>query len=260
MVLHVDILTLFPEMFPGVLDQSILGRARKAGLVQVELTNIRDHSTDRHRKVDDRPYGGGPGMVLRPEPVFAAVEAVLERARAPEAETRKIVLSPQGRRLDQKGLRDLAAARWLVLLCGHYEGFDERILEGTGFEELSIGDYVLSGGELPAMVVLDGVVRLLPGALGHPRSAEEDSFETNVLDHPQYTRPAEYRGMQVPEVLVSGNHEKIAEWRREEALRRTTLRRADLLGCARGASNENTAERSVSDGQESYSALDPSWP
>lgn len=232
MVLSFDVLTIFPGMFAGVLGESIVSRALASGLAAVELTNIRDFAHDRHRSVDDRPYGGGPGMVFKPEPVFAAVESVTSRARAAPEATRKIILSPQGRRLAQRDLRDLARAEWIVLLCGHYEGFDERILEGLaaqGFEELSVGDYVLSGGEIPAMVLLDGVVRLIPGALGHPDSAEEESFETGLLDHPQYTRPPEYRGMQVPEILLSGDHQRIERWRREQSFRRTEERRRDLI-------------------------------
>jgi len=232
MPLSVDILTIFPGMFAGVLAESILRRALDSGLVEVEFTNIRDFASDRHHSVDDRPYGGGPGMVFKPEPVLAAVSHVLERGRAAPDETRKLILSPQGRRLDQERLRQLSRSSWIVLLCGHYEGFDERILErlgADGFEEVSIGDYVLTGGEIPAMVILDGVVRLLPGALGHPDSAAGESFEDGLLDYPQYTRPPEYLGMRVPEVLLSGNHQRIEAWRREESVRRTLERRRDLL-------------------------------
>jgi tRNA (guanine37-N1)-methyltransferase len=204
-------------------------------LVEIEFTNIRDFTADKHCSVDDRPYGGGPGMVFKPEPVLAAVEHVLERAKAAPALTRKIILSPQGRRLGQKDLRDLAASRWIILLCGRYEGFDERILQRlcsdsqAGFEELSVGDYVLSGGEIPAMVVLDGVIRLVPGALGDPRSNLSESFESGLLDYPQYTRPPEYQGMHVPEVLLSGNHKLIEEWRKRQAIEKTRERRRDLL-------------------------------
>lgn len=238
MALSVDLLTLFPGMFSGLLSESIIRRARGAGLVEIECTDIREFSTDPHRSVDDRPYGGGPGMVFKPEPVFRAVETVLARSRAPAQSTRRILLTPQGERLTQSDLREFAKARWLVLLCGHYEGFDERIHRGLtghgagsglGFEEYSIGDYVLSGGEVPAMVILDGVVRLLPGALGDPESAVLESFEDGLLEHPQYTRPPVFRGMKVPEVLLSGDHEKIAAWRREQSLLRTRERRGDLL-------------------------------
>ena len=244
MPLCFDILTIFPGMFSGVVGESIVSRAVELGLVRTEFTNIRDFATDKHRSVDDRPYGGGPGMVFKPEPVFAAVESVLAKARAPEESTRKIVLTPQGRRLVQKDLRELSQAEWIILLCGHYEGFDERILEGIKFEEISIGDYVLSGGEVPAMAILDGVVRLLPGALGDPLSSRAESFEEGLLDYPQYTRPPDYRGMQVPEVLISGNHQLIEKWRREQALRRTRERRMDLLGAGpgKGAWEEESRE------------------
>ncbi|HIM56726.1 MAG TPA: tRNA (guanosine(37)-N1)-methyltransferase TrmD [Candidatus Latescibacteria bacterium] len=225
-----DIITIFPGMFSSVVDESILGRAVKSGLVEIQRVDLRDFTEDRHRSVDDRPYGGGPGMVFKPEPVFDAVESVLgEVGSAADAGVRKIILTPQGRRLDQPLLRELSGESRIVLLCGHYEGFDERIIEGLGFEEVSIGDYVLSGGELPAMVLIDGVVRLLPGALGHPESSEEESFENGILEYPQYTRPSEYRGMKVPEVLLSGNHAEIEQWRRQQALERTRDRRGDLL-------------------------------
>src|SRR5262245_49732206 len=181
MALSVDILTIFPGMFTGILRESIVSRAMEAGIVKVECVDLRDFASGRHRNVDDRPYGGGPGMVFKPEPVFAAVENVLGKARALPALTRALVLTPQGKRLTQSDLRALAKAEWIVLLCGHYEGFDERILEGLRFEEISVGDYVLSGGEIPAMVILDGVVRLLPGALGDPNSAQEESYDDGLL-------------------------------------------------------------------------------
>ncbi|MBL04105.1 MAG: tRNA (guanosine(37)-N1)-methyltransferase TrmD [Planctomycetes bacterium] len=225
-----DIITIFPGMFSSVVGESILGRAVKSGLVEIQRVDLRDFTEDRHRSVDDRPYGGGPGMVFKPEPVFDAVESVLgEVGSAADAGVRKIILTPQGRRLDQSLLRELSGESRIVLLCGHYEGFDERIIEGLDFEEVSIGDYVLSGGELPAMVLIDGVVRLLPGALGHPESSEEESFENGILEYPQYTRPPEYRGMKVPDVLLSGNHAEIEQWRRQQALERTRDRRGDLL-------------------------------
>ena len=233
MALTFDILTIFPGVFSGVLEESIVGRARQAGQLDVHLVDLRDFTHDRHRSVDDRPYGGGPGMVFKPEPVFEAVESLLEQPRAAPDETRKIVLTPQGRRLDQEALSDLARSKWIIALCGHYEGFDERIIDGLGFEEISIGDYVLTGGEIPAMVLLDGVVRLLPGVLGHPQSAEEESFRDGLLDFPQYTRPPEYRGMKVPEVLLSGDHARIARWRKEQAVRKTATHRADLLAPSR---------------------------
>jgi len=224
---RVDVLTLFPEMFAGPLDHSIVGRARQRGILDVRLVNIRDFATDKHRIVDDTPYGGGPGMVLKPEPLFAAVEAV---RTGPE--THVILMDPQGEPFTQKRAWELAEKSHLVLVCGHYEGVDERVRTIVD-EELSIGDYVLTGGELPAMVVLDAVCRLLPGALGEAASARQDSFEDGLLDHPHYTRPAVFRGMAVPEVLLSGHHEEIRRWRRREALRRTWLRRPDLLARAR---------------------------
>src|SRR5262245_22905170 len=244
MALRFDIITIFPSMFEGFLGETILARARRAGLVEVHLTDLRDYTTDRHRSVDDKPYGGGPGMVFKPEPVFRAVESVLGNAvlegtgpvscggevdeGAPER-TRKILLCPQGRRLVQKDLWSLASAERIVLLCGRYEGFDERIRSGLGFEEVSIGDYVLSGGEVPAMVIVEGVVRLIPGALGDAESPLRESFQDSRLEFPQYTRPPVFRGMKVPEVLVSGDHQRIARWREEEALKRTRERRRDLL-------------------------------
>jgi len=231
---RIDVLTIFPGMFAGVLGESIIKRAIEAGIVEIRLSDFRAFAKDRHRSVDDRPYGGGPGMVLRPEPIFEAVEAV--RAKGGPEASRGILLTPQGRRLDQALLRDLARERWLILVCGHYEGFDERIRIGLGFEEVSIGDYVLSGGEIPAMVLIDGIVRLLPGALGDPASSASESYSQGLLEYPQYTRPVEYRGMRVPDILVSGDHGKIAAWRREQAIARTRERRRDLLD-AEGAAD-----------------------
>lgn len=219
----VHVLTLFPEMFVGPLDHSIVGRARQRGILEVRLVNIRDFTTDKHRIVDDTPYGGGPGMVMKPEPLFAAIEAVRQ---GPHSHV--ILMDPQGQRFTQKRAWELAQKEHLVLVCGHYEGVDERVRTIVD-EELSIGDYILTGGELPAMVVLDAVCRLLPGALGEAASAREESFEGGLLDHPHYTRPAVFRGMAVPEVLLSGHHEEIRKWRRREALKRTWLRRPDLL-------------------------------
>ena len=230
-----DVCTLFPGMFDGVLQSSILARAIEAGRVTVRFTDPRDFTRDRHRSVDDKPYGGGPGMVLQPEPFFLAVEHVAAFGEASVEKTRRILLSPQGKRLEQADMRLLARAEWIVLLCGHYEGFDERIREGLGFEEFSVGDYVVTGGEIPAMLVIDGVSRLLPGVLGNESSVEEESFAGELLEFPQYTRPRLFRGMEVPEVLLSGNHQDIACWRREKALRRTTERRADLLEPEKGA-------------------------
>jgi tRNA (guanine37-N1)-methyltransferase len=211
-------------MFQGPLEASIIKRAIERGLVTINLVNIRDYSTDKHRSVDDYPYGGGPGMVMRPEPIFAACEAL-----GPLAEPHRIILlSPQGRLFTQAKARELAGLEQLVLICGHYEGVDERVGQYLAQEQLSIGDYVLSGGELAAMVVVDAVVRLLPGALGSTASLEEESLVEGLLEYPQYTRPREYRGYKVPEVLLSGHHEAIRRWRRKEALRRTRERRPDL--------------------------------
>ena len=226
--MRIDVLTLFPEMLQGPLEASIVGRARARGLVDIRLWNLRDFTTDKHRTVDDSPYGGGAGMVLKPEPVFRAVEHIASEGPRPHV----VLLDPQGPVLVQERVEELARRERLLLLCGHYEGFDERI-RTLADEELSIGDYVLTGGELPALVVIDAVVRLLPGVLGHPDSARVESFSEGLLDHPHYTRPYEFRGMRVPDVLLSGDHEAIRRWRRRERLRRTLLRRPDLLARAR---------------------------
>ena len=223
--MRIDVLTLFPEMFHGVLNESSLKRAQETGIVQVKLINFREYATDKHRTVDDYPYGGGAGMVLKPEPIFRAVDHIKESAAT---KPRIIILTPQGKRYTQQQAEELAKKDHLVLICGHYEGFDERILT-LADDEISIGDYVLTGGELGAMVIIDSVVRLLPGVLGNEASPEEESFSTGLLEHPHYTRPREFRGMKVPDVLLSGNHQKIDEWRRKEALRRTLIRRPDLL-------------------------------
>jgi tRNA (guanine37-N1)-methyltransferase len=226
LVMRIDVLTLFPEVFEPFVGASILGRAVDAGVVEIGLTNYRDFTHDRHRSVDDSPFGGGPGMVMMCGPVFEAVEHI----RAGRAETAlPILLTPQGERFDQSIARELAAQPWLILLCGHYEGFDERIRLGLGAREVSVGDYVLSGGEPAAMVVMDALVRLLPGVLGHEDSAENDSFSDGLLEYPQYTRPREYRGMNVPDILLSGDHARIEAWRREQSLVRTRERRPDLL-------------------------------
>jgi tRNA (guanine37-N1)-methyltransferase len=227
-MLTVDILTLFPGMFPCVLGESILARARERGLVEVTVHDIRDWATDKHRVADDAPYGGGGGMVMKPEPIVGAVEAVRER-RGPEPGP-VILLSPQGRAFDHGEAERLAGLAQFTLVCGHYEGIDERVREGGWVdEELSVGDFVLTGGEIAAMAVVDSVVRLLPGALGNESSAANDSFATGVLDCPHYTRPEEFRGLGIPETLRSGHHAEIERWRRREALRRTLARRPDLL-------------------------------
>ena len=221
--MRIDILTIFPGVFEGPLRGSLLGKAIAAGILDVRVHYIREHAADRHRQVDDEPYGGGPGMVMKPEPLFAAVEAL-----GPERK-RVILLSPSGRRLDQALVRELAAERWLVLVCGRYEGVDERFVEGLPAEEISIGDYVLSGGEIPALVVLEAVTRLVPGVVGKEESLAAESFEGGLLDHPHYTRPQEFRGMRVPDVLLSGNHAQIADWRRRAAEEKTKRNRPDLL-------------------------------
>lgn len=229
--LKVDVLTLFPGMLAGPLGTSILKRAQDKGLLDVRLWNIRDFTDDRHQTADDSPYGGEAGMVLKPEPLFRAFEAL--RQEHPEAAFLSILLSPQGRTFDQKAAERISREdRRIVLLCGHYEAIDERVREALVDEELSIGDYVLTGGELAALVVIDAAVRLLPGALGDEESAYRDSFGDGLLDHPHYTRPAEFRGRKVPEVLLSGNHELIWKWRRRESLRATLLKRPDLLETA----------------------------
>ncbi len=221
--MKIDVLTLFPGMFAGPLDESIVMRARRAGLLDLNIHQLRDYAHDRHKTVDDRPFGGGPGMLLKPEPIFEAVEGIAREG------TRVILLSPSGRPFTQAIARELAQLNDLLLVSGHYEGFDERIRQELADDELSIGDYVLTNGALPAMVVIDAVTRLLPGALGDDQSADQESFSRGLLEDPQYTRPAEFRGMRVPEVLLSGNHAEIAKWRADQARHRTEQRRPDLL-------------------------------
>jgi len=223
--MRIDILTLFPEMFAAVLGTSIPKRAAEKGLVSYHLTNIRDFAVDKHKSVDDKPFGGGPGMVMLCQSMFDAVEAV-ERQDA--AKPLRILLSPQGKRFDQAVAEDLASRDRLLLIAGHYEGFDQRIVEGLEPLELSLGDFVLSGGELAAMVVIDAVVRLLPGVLGAEDGAADESFADGLLEHPQYTRPREFRGMDVPEVLLGGDHAAIAAWKLEQRRQRTRQRRPDL--------------------------------
>jgi tRNA (guanine37-N1)-methyltransferase len=224
-VMKIDVLTLFPEMFAGPLDESIVKRARAAGLLDLSIHNLRDYTHDRHRTVDDKPFGGGPGMLLKPEPIFEAVEHLAG------GETRVILLSPSGRKFNQSLARELAPQNHLLLICGSYEGCDERVREALADDDLSIGDYVLSNGALPAMVIIDAVTRLLPGVLGDDESARDESFSPGLpgLEYPQYTRPAEFRGMKVPEVLLSGNHAEIARWRAEQARNRTKEQRPDML-------------------------------
>ena len=223
--MRIDVLTLFPEIFEGALQASLLGKAVRDGILQVELTNIRDFAEDMHRTADDAPYGGGPGMVMKCEPLFAAADSLRDR----NSLRRVILLSPRGRRLDQPLVRQLAQEQDLVLICGRYEGVDERVSETLITDEISIGDYVLSGGEIPALALIDAVSRMVPGVVGDWESVETDSFFQEILGPPQYTRPQEFRGVAVPEVLLSGNHAAIENFRRKEALRTTWERRPDLL-------------------------------
>ncbi len=224
--MRIDILTLFPGMFAGPFDESIVKRAVERGLVEINIHNIRDYTTDKHHVVDDYPYGGGSGMVMKPEPIFAAVEAVKGTG---ESNARVVLMSPQGRTFSQKIAKELAQIPHLIVICGHYEGIDERVREHLVDDEISIGDFILTGGELPAMVVVDSVVRLLEGALGSPESAEDESFSAGLLEYPQYTRPACFRDWDVPEVLLSGHHGEIGKWRRHQAILNTLRRRPDLL-------------------------------
>lgn len=268
--MRIDVLTLFPAVFEPLLAHGQIRIGREKGLVDIHTHDFRAFATDKHRSVDDKPFGGGPGMVIMCGPVYACDEDVVARGRAALAgvaaqhaaplSPRRVMLSPQGRPLDQALLEELSREPWLVLLCGHYEGFDERIASGLGYEEVSIGDYVLSGGEVPAMVIVDGVTRLIPGVLGAPDGAGSDSFssrhgEPRLLEGPQFTRPREFRGMSVPEVLLSGDHAAVAAWRRAKARQRTEERRPELLkspsdpntsppsargACHPGASEENS--------------------
>ncbi|OBZ19524.1 tRNA (guanosine(37)-N1)-methyltransferase TrmD [Bacillus sp. FJAT-27264] len=270
--MRIDVLTLFPEMCEGVFGTSILGKAREKGIVALNAVNFRDFSGNKHNTVDDTPYGGGGGMVLKPDPIFAAVEHVLAEAtgsavvssehgnaaeHSAEGHTdqegtkpRIILMCPQGKTYTQQIAEELAQEEHLIFICGHYEGYDERIREHLVTDELSIGDYVLTGGELPAMTVIDSIVRLQPGALGNETSAVSDSFSTGLLEYPHYTRPAEFRGWKVPDILLSGHHANIETWRREQALQRTLERRPDLLETAElTAKDRKTLERLKNDGQ-----------
>jgi tRNA (guanine37-N1)-methyltransferase len=229
--LNFEVLTLFPGMLEGPLNESILKRGREKGLLNITVRNIRDHTEDRHKTADDSPYGGGAGMVLKPAPIFKAIEAI--KAEHPGEPFLTILLSPQGRLFDQQRAEELSGeTRRIILLCGHYEAIDERVIDALVDEELSIGDYVLTGGELAALVVIDAAARLLPGVLGDEESAYRDSFGDGLLDHPHYTRPAEFLGRKVPDVLLSGNHADIDRWRRREALKATLTKRPDLLATA----------------------------
>jgi tRNA (guanine37-N1)-methyltransferase len=220
--MKIDVLTLFPEMFAGPLDYSMVNRAREAGILDLRLVNLRDYTHDRHKTVDDKPFGGGPGMLLKPEPIFEAVENLANE------KTRVLMMTPSGRPFTQQIAKELSQQEHLLFLCGAYEGFDERV-RTIAHDELSIGDFVLTNGALPAMVIIDAVTRLLPGVLGDEQSSQDESFSLGLLEYPHYTRPAEFRGMKVPDVLLSGNHAEIEKWRREQARKRTEERRPDLL-------------------------------
>ncbi|MDX8365042.1 tRNA (guanosine(37)-N1)-methyltransferase TrmD [Cytobacillus sp. IB215665] len=227
--MKIDILTLFPEMFEGVFGHSILKKAQDKEAVSLKATNFREYTTNKHGKVDDYPYGGGAGMVLTPQPIFSAIE---DLSKEINTNPRIILMCPQGEKFNQSKAKELSTEDHIVFICGHYEGYDERIREHLVTDEISIGDFVLTGGELASMVVIDSVVRLLPGVLGNDESAVEESFSMGLLEHPQYTRPANFQDHQVPDVLLSGNHQRISEWRQKESLRRTLLRRPDLLSQA----------------------------
>ncbi|OGX23469.1 MAG: tRNA (guanosine(37)-N1)-methyltransferase TrmD [Omnitrophica WOR_2 bacterium RIFCSPHIGHO2_02_FULL_45_21] len=237
--MRVDIITIFPEVFKPYFEESIIRIAQKKGKLKIGLHNLRDYTLDKHRKVDDRPFGGGQGMLMMLEPISRAVEDIVRRAskrrktQDARRKTKIILLSPQGKTLNQRLVEKLAKYKHLILLCGRYEGVDERVADELVDEEISIGDYVLSGGELAAMVLVDAVNRLIPGVLGHKDSSRFESFSDNLLEYPQYTRPADFRGMRIPQVLLSGNHKKIKEWRRKESLRITEKKRPDLLNEAR---------------------------
>ena len=229
--MKIDVLSLFPEMFAGPLDVSMVKRARDRGLLELKIHNLRDWTHDRHKTVDDRPFGGGPGMVLKPEPIFEAVESLANEA------TRVILMTPAGRPFNQAIARELAVKPHLLFICASYEGVDERVVETLVHDELSIGDYVLTNGGLPTMVVIDAITRLIPGVLGDDESALDESFSHGLLEYPHYTRPAEFRGMKVPEILLDGHHAEIEKWRREQARQRTAQRRPDLLQNLQGGAS-----------------------
>ncbi|MFH1397698.1 MAG: tRNA (guanosine(37)-N1)-methyltransferase TrmD [Candidatus Omnitrophota bacterium] len=227
--MRIDIITIFPKMFSAVLNESIIKRAQEKNKVKIYTHDLRDYTIDKHRKVDDRPFGGGSGMVLQPEPIFRAVNKIRLKSQDLKVKSRVILLTPQGQKLVQVKAKKLLKYKQIILICGHYEGVDERVRQALADEEISIGDYVLTGGEIPAMVLVDCLVRLIPGVLGDKNSLNFESFEGNLLEYPQYTRPADFRGMGVPEILLSGNHKKIAAWRKQEALKKTVKKRPDLL-------------------------------
>jgi tRNA (guanine37-N1)-methyltransferase len=226
--MQIDVITIFPEMFPGVLGSSMVKRAQEQGYLRVAVRNLRDFTRDRRRTVDDRPYGGGPGMVMKPEPIFKAVEAVRQACRHADRACRTILMSPQGEPFSTPLAQALARCEHLILICGHYEGIDERVRLSLADQSISIGDYVLTGGELPAMVVIDGTCRYLPGVIGHDAATAEESFAAGWLEYPQYTRPPVFRGMAVPEVLRSGDHQRIATWRKLQSIAKTLVSRPDL--------------------------------
>ena len=226
--MKIDILTLFPEICRAPLNESIMKRAQENKIIDLQIHNLRDWATDKHHIVDDAPFGGGQGMMMKPEPIFAAVEE-LKQSAISNQQSKIILMSPGGRRLDQKLATELSAESHLIVICGHYEGVDQRVIEHLVDLEISIGDYVLTNGAIAAVVLVDAVVRLLPGVLGHEHSAADDSFSAGILEGPQYTRPAEFRGWKVPDVLLSGNHAEIAKWQKEQALKRTKQNRPDLL-------------------------------
>jgi tRNA (guanine37-N1)-methyltransferase len=253
--MRIDILTLFPPMFAAPFDFGIFQRAIDNGLVNINVHNIRDYTHDKHHTADDYPYGGGAGMVLRPGPIFEAVEAIRDSLPQKEKNFPVVLLTPQGRLLSQAVALELSRQPHLVFICGHYEGVDERVREHLATDEISIGDYVLTGGEVPALVVIDAVLRLLPGVLGSEASPLEDSHASGLLEYPQYTRPADYRGWKVPEVLLSGNHAEIAKWRREQVICRTLERRPDLINKANlGREDKKLVERLTADRSQADNA------
>lgn len=258
--MRIDILTLFPQMFESPLQSAIFQRARDKNLACFNIYNIRDYTHDKHHVVDDYPFGGGAGMLLKPEPVFEALEDVLKDRQPDEEPVPVILMTPQGKPFSQLLAYQLAEHKRLVILCGHYEGVDDRVREHIVTEEISIGDYVLSGGELPALVVADAVVRLIPGVLGSEESAAGDSHTDGLLEHPQYTRPAEFRGWKVPEILLSGNHAKIAAWRREQSLLKTSERRPDLLAKASLTAREKKMFQSLVENESKAGRPDSSYP
>jgi len=239
--MRIDVVTLFPEICRAPLSESIMKRAQENGIIKLHIHNLRDWTTDKHHVVDDAPFGGGQGMVMKPEPIFAAVEDL--KSQIPNCKPQILLMSPAGRRLDQQMAQRLSQESHLVIICGHYEGVDHRVIEHLIDLEISIGDYVLTNGAIAAVVLVDSIVRLLPGTLGHEQSAADDSFSNGLLEAPQYTRPADFRGWKIPEVLLSGNHAEIAKWRKEQANKRTRQNRPDLLDKAESTSLGRTAER-----------------